>query len=91
MVYTGLQHGQVFVARMLQLNGSLDNGSPQIDLGNDIMDHDARLGDLAFEPGLMRPGNGIGAVERVVLCWKSGRKKSARSSEYSGPGTKRVK
>ena len=34
-----------------------------VNLGNDLMDHDARLVNLATEPRLLCPGDGISAIE----------------------------
>ena len=34
-----------------------------VDLGNDLMNHHARLVDLAIEPSLLCPRDGISAVE----------------------------
>ena len=34
-----------------------------VNLGNDLMNHDARLVDLATEPRLLCPGDGISAIE----------------------------
>ena len=34
-----------------------------VDLGNDLMDHHTRLVDLAIEPRLLRPSDGVSAIE----------------------------
>ena len=49
-------------------------GAP-VNLGNDLMNHDARLVDLAAEPRLLCPADGISTIELlhhiVTRCAKN--------------------